>query len=90
MVEVIRVKISVIIGGGDSIAFGNVRLYSYSKLTGNIEAIAYKGFVFPSVFRPVKFIGHPWMEYFCDGLVSIWFFLSGNVSIEPYLLSKGQ
>jgi hypothetical protein len=90
MVEVIRVKNAVIISGGDSIAFGNVRLYSCSKFTGDIETIADKGFVFPSVFRPVKVIGHPWMVYFCDGLVSILFFLSGSVSIEPYPLSKGQ
>jgi len=100
MVEVIRVKISVIISGGDSIAVGNVRLYSYSKFTGDIEIVTDKGFsvgkgeregvFFPSVFRPVKVIGHPWMEYFYDGLVSIWFFLSGSVSIEPYHLSKVQ
>ena len=44
MVEVIRVKITVIISGGDSIAVGNVRLYSYSKFTGDIETIADKAF----------------------------------------------
>jgi hypothetical protein len=69
MVEVIRVKISVIISGGDSIAVGNVRLYSYSKFTGDIETIADKGFpagkgeregvCFSVSFRTVKVIGHP-------------------------------
>jgi hypothetical protein len=44
IVEAIRVKTSVIISGGDSIAVGNVRLYSYSKFTGDIETIADKGF----------------------------------------------
>ena len=81
ILEVIRVKISVIISGGDSIAVGNVRLYSYSKFTGDIETIADKGFpagkgerervCFSVSFCPVKVIGHPWMEFFCDDLVSI-------------------
>jgi hypothetical protein len=44
MFEVIRVKITIIISGGDPIAVGNVRLYSYSKFTGDIETIADKGF----------------------------------------------
>ena len=44
MVEVIRVKIPVIISGCYSIAVGNIRLYSYSKFTGDIETIADKRF----------------------------------------------
>ena len=57
MVEFIRVKNSVIISGGDSIAFGNVRLYSYSKFTGDIETIADKGF-------PAGKGGREWVCFF--------------------------